>query len=479
MNQAASETECSRYHWSRLRFMGAGRSPTCAEIVSFPPELAGNRLTLRFEVDRSAHVLNVEFPSGIALKGLRPVYWLGVAMAEAYRLAEIITPKVIWFPWYPCADWEQAWWQEDIAWYLQQKFFLEKWPWDLLPKLVFPIREADDKGISPGQVGESDGYLLAVSGGKESTFAWEWLRRAGLRQEAFTLHHSGGYLGNCWEGKFPIFETIRTSGRFHEVRQYAQADPATRFAYAGVRNDPTITNALFLMMPIAQARGLSLLAMANDRSSNEGNAIHEGREINHQSAKGTAYIERFNGYCAAKGLGFRYVSLCEQAYSLGTVEHLNRWNPELLRRISSCNEAQWSSRIGHWCRACPKCAFSYALLEAAAGHELAVATVGEDLVLKPQLRPIWQALFDPELEKPFECVGEKRETAAALGKIRRDRLMERVPLGWLKELRETPDYERFIKVMPPSGISEKHRRQLVKALAPDHRACSTPETGVA
>src|SRR5690242_13343172 len=223
MNEALSERERSRYHSSRIRFMGQGRSPTCAKVISHAPKVVGSRLVLPFEVDASAHVLSVDFPAGVGLNELRPVYALGVAMAEAYRLAEIITPKEIQFPWYPCAGWEQAWWQEDIAWYLQQKFFLEKWAWDRMPQIVFPIREPEEKAILQNEGGLKGGYLLAVSGGKESTFAWEWLRRAGLRQEAFTLHHSGGYLGNRWERKFPIFETIRARGRFHELRQHAEA----------------------------------------------------------------------------------------------------------------------------------------------------------------------------------------------------------------------------------------------------------------
>lgn len=80
------------------------------------------------------------------------------------------------------------------------------------------------------------------------------------------------------------------------------------------------------MMVVAEARGFKFLALANDRSSNEGNTVHEGRGVNHQSAKGSAYIKLFNEYCAAKGLFFRYVSLCEEAYSLGAVNYLAKRN---------------------------------------------------------------------------------------------------------------------------------------------------------
>jgi hypothetical protein len=305
---------------------------------------------------------------------------------------------------------------------------------------------------------------LAVSGGKESTFAWEWLRRAGLRHEAFTLHHSGGCLGRRWESKFPVFDCIRAECALHEFRQHPESDPAEQFGYEGIRNDPTITNALFLMMMVGEARGIGHLALANDRSSNEANAVHQGRLVNHQSAKGTAYLARFNRFCAAKGLAFRYTSMCEKTYSLGAVAALAKWNVALLPRLASCNEAQWSNKPQRWCRACPKCAFSYALIEAAGGRSLAVSSVGEDLILKPSLGSTWRALWDPSLEKPFECVGERGETAAALGKIKQDRAKARLPLGWLKDLPKTPTYPHYTRISPPSGIPRTDRRDLLTAL---------------
>ena len=54
--------------------------------------------------------------------------------------------------------------------------------------------------------------------------------------------------------------------------------------------------ALFIMMLIAEQQGHRFLVLANDRSSNEFNATYQGREVNHQSAKGAAYIERFNNF---------------------------------------------------------------------------------------------------------------------------------------------------------------------------------------
>ena len=50
-------------------------------------------------------------------------------MAEIYRLCEICTPEIVKVPWYSFLQWEIDWWNEDIYWYLQQNFYLEKWDW--------------------------------------------------------------------------------------------------------------------------------------------------------------------------------------------------------------------------------------------------------------------------------------------------------------------------------------------------------------
>ncbi|MDE5109177.1 MAG: hypothetical protein O4808_19650 [Trichodesmium sp. St17_bin3_1_1] len=142
----------------------------------------------------------------------------------------------------------------------------------------------------------NDTYLLAVSGGKESTFAFEWMQQANLPIEAFTLHNAGGILGSKWLEKFPVFDYMKNSTYLWEIQAHPKEDPAEYFAYEGLRNDPTITNALFVMMIIAIQQGHRFLVLANDQSSNESNATYQGREVNHQSAKGAAYIERFNNF---------------------------------------------------------------------------------------------------------------------------------------------------------------------------------------
>ncbi len=448
----------SRYHESRIEYMATGVSPTCNVICSEIPYWQGSRLIFPFLIDNDwRHEYYIDFPLEFkSTHQTHPFALIGIAMAETYRLCEICTPKIVQVSWYSCLPWESDWWNEDIYWYLQQKFYLERWSWDKMPNIEFSRSDVE----SSWSVSVKDSYLLAVSGGKESTFAFEWMQQANLSMETFTLHNAGGILGDNWQKKFPVFDHLKMRSHLWEILTHPQVDPAEHFGYKGLRNDPTITNALFVMMIIAAQQGHKFLVLANDKSSNESNATHEGRSVNHQSAKGNDYIERFNDFLQRKGLPFRYVSICEEVYSIGTVYQLSFWNKSILKDLASCNEAQWAPGSSRWCCSCPKCAFSYALIEAATDRDFAIEVVGEDLFNLKQLDELWIRLFDLNTEKPFECVGEKRETLMALVQCKKQRLKNGEPLGALAVISDVEFDISLLMISPPQNIPKPHINQL-------------------
>jgi hypothetical protein len=441
--------------------MATGESPTCSVISSQAPYWKSNRLIFPFIIDQWKHFYYIDFPLEFKNKEkTHPSILMGIAMAEIYRLCEICTPEIVEVPWYQGLQWELDWWNEDIYWYLQQKFYLENWDWDKMPRIEFSQNYTENSWSSS----VNDTYLLAVSGGKESTFAFEWMQQANLPTEAFTLHNAGGILGNNWQQKFPVFEYIRNRTNLWEIQAHPQEDPAEHFAYKGVRNDPTITNALFIMMIITIQQGHRFLVLANDKSSNESNTTYQGREVNHQSAKGAAYIERFNNFLERKGFPFSYVSICEEVYSIATVHQLSLWKKSILNDLTSCNEAQWAPGDSRWCGHCPKCAFSYALIEAATDYSFAMQVVGEDLLSITTLEDVWRRLFDSNSEKPFECVGEKRETLMALAKCKKQRLQNGEPLGFLAHIPNIEFDEFLLKISAPQNIPKGHQEKLNSVL---------------
>jgi hypothetical protein len=90
---------------------------------------------------------------------------------------------------------------------------------------------------------------------------------------------------------------------------------------------------------------------------------------------------------------------------------LERYHPT----FCSCNTAfrQQAPAGQRWCGACPKCRFVALMLAPFLDREALAAIVGRDLFADPDQVVGFAALMSDD-DKPFECVGERRESAAAL-----------------------------------------------------------------
>ena len=65
-----------------------------------------------------------------------------------------------------------------------------------------------------------------------------------------------------------------------------------------------------------------------------------------------------------------------------------------------------------WCGDCPKCRFVGLMLAPFVEPDALTAIIGRDLFADPGQVPGFAALISDD-DKPFECVGERRESAAA------------------------------------------------------------------
>ncbi|MBC6474140.1 MAG: hypothetical protein GDA48_16120 [Hormoscilla sp. GM102CHS1] len=128
--------------------------------------------------------------------------------------------------------------------------------------------------------------------------------------------------------------------------------------------------------------------------------------------------------------------------------------------LTSCNEAQWDGGSYRWCCECPKCAFSYALIEAVTDYNFAMQVVGQDLLSIKKLEDVWSRLSNSDAEKPFECVGEQRETLMALAKCKKRRLINGEPLGFLAQIPNIEFDESYLRISPPRDIPNQHQEKL-------------------
>jgi hypothetical protein len=84
--------------------------------------------------------------------------------------------------------------------------------------------------------------------------------------------------------------------------------------------------------------------------------------------------------------------------------------------FSSCNRAfTHISNHMFWCGECPKCAFTFLVLSPFVEQEkLEVLFGGKNLLLSADREPTYQQILGIEGSKPLDCVGEIKESRAAM-----------------------------------------------------------------
>lgn len=174
--------------------------------------------------------------------------------------------------------------------------------------------------------------------------------------------------------------------------------------------------------------GRDVVIMSNEWSSSVGNVEVDGRTINHQWSKSTAFEAGFRAVLAASvGPAIDYFSRLRPYTELFIAErfaHLGAYH----RSFQSCNRGfhiDPAKRLDHWCGQCDKCCFVDLILapflDAAT---LAEIFGGREPLEDPALLPRFEALVDTSgAVKPWECVGEVEEcrAAVALARQRPDR----------------------------------------------------------
>jgi hypothetical protein len=90
--------------------------------------------------------------------------------------------------------------------------------------------------------------------------------------------------------------------------------------------------------------------------------------------------------------------------------------PAYHRAFLSCNRAFVAGGEDRWCGTCPKCRFVFLSLAVSLPPEQLVAIFGRNLLDDPEQIAGFEDLLEPD-RKPFECVGTRQESAAALAWI--------------------------------------------------------------
>jgi UDP-N-acetyl-alpha-D-muramoyl-L-alanyl-L-glutamate epimerase len=161
--------------------------------------------------------------------------------------------------------------------------------------------------------------------------------------------------------------------------------------------------------------GYDTIVMAVERSASEETVMVDGVPVNHQYSKSLEFefLAR-NLISDSIDPGLTYGSALRPYSELAIARAFARLT-KYHATFCSCNTVfrQTATAQDGWCGNCPKCRFVGLMLAPFVEPDALTAIIGRDMFADLGQVPGFEALMSNE-DKPFECVGERRESAAAI-----------------------------------------------------------------
>lgn len=253
--------------------------------------------------------------------------------------------------------------------------------------------------------------LVAIGGGKDSLVSIEALRALGATPTV------------TWIGSSPLIRACaeRTGLPMLNIGR-ALAPELFVFNREGALNGHipvTAVNSAILVLA-ALLTGHGSVVFSNEHSASYGSLIPGTGEVNHQWSKGWAFERDFAAIVRAQvAADFDYVSLLRPFSELAVARQFARLE-HYDAHFSSCNRnfhLLGEKPSQRWCGACPKCHFVFLALAPFMPKPRLLGIFGRNLLDDPALAADFDALLEIAGHKPFECVGEGRESRAAMAAL--------------------------------------------------------------
>ncbi len=248
--------------------------------------------------------------------------------------------------------------------------------------------------------------LVPVGGGKDSIVSLEILANAG-----YEIYTTSGHLGSSEE-------IITVFSQHHDLSQdivfERNLDPKLfELNRQGYPNGHTPFSSVLapLTTCIADVFSIPYVAVSNEQSSNEATTTWKGIDVNHQYSKSFEFEQDFQKYIQTQFADAPlYFSLLRPLFEFQIIALFLQY-PQYFEVFHSCNVGQ---KDDIWCGNCAKCAFVALLLSAFLPDEEIERIFRKDMLLDESLSFYWEQLLGIVETKPFECIGTRDESAAAL-----------------------------------------------------------------
>ena len=301
---------------------------------------------------------------------------------------------------------------------------------DLHGRIRFPTGEVAGDNASAPVLHLREHALVAIGGGKDSLVSIEALRALRVEQTVSWIGPSQLIAACAQRTGLPTLNIGR-----------ALAPQLFVYNREGAWNGHipvTAVNSAILVLA-ALLEGVDQVVFSNERSASYGSLIRSDdgettTEVNHQWSKGWAFESAFGEHVQHHlAADLQYYSLLRPLSELAVARQFSRTD-RYDAHFSSCNRnfhILGERPVNRWCGVCPKCHFVFLALAPFMPKPRLVGIFGRNLLDDPVQASGFDALLEFRDHKPFECVGEGRESRAAMAALaerpewREDALVER------------------------------------------------------
>lgn len=314
----------------------------------------------------------------------------------------------------------------------------------------FPYADATEKPAPA--LGLRAHALVAIGGGKDSLVSIEALRAEGVAQTV------------TWIGGSQLIAACAAHTELPTLNIGRQLAPELfdfnrQGAWNGHIPVTAVNSAIFALAAVVL--GVDQIVFSNERSASYGSLIPGSGEVNHQWSKGWAFEAAFGDYLHTHvAADLQYYSLLRPLSELAVARQFAKTD-RYDGHFSSCNRnfhILGERPTSRWCGVCPKCHFVFLALAPFVPKLRLVGIVGRNLLDDPAQIPGYDALLEYGDHKPFECVGEGRESRAAMA-----------VLAQRPEWNEDAVVKRFAKHIAPQLAEEDLALAPLLALDNEHR----------
>ncbi len=253
--------------------------------------------------------------------------------------------------------------------------------------------------------------LVAIGGGKDSLVSIEALRRAGV-DETVTWIGGSQLIRACAERTaLPTLNLGRSlAPELFELNRQG--------AWNGHIPVTAVNSAILVLAALLQ--DVDQVVFSNERSASYGSQIPGTGEVNHQWSKGWAFEQAFGTHVQRfVAADLQYYSLLRPMSELAVARQFTRTD-FYDAHFSSCNRnfhILGERPVNRWCGVCPKCHFVFLALAPFMPKTRLVRIFGRNLLDDADQAAGFDALLEFHDHKPFECVGEGRESRAAMAAL--------------------------------------------------------------